>query len=223
MSERPVIVLVHGVPGTHRVRAGVRRHLKRGDVEAWDLPGFGAPRPDGFGSTKEEYADDLITGFEVPADLAEEMVRHVDAPMKDSILKLYRSAMRMGGEWEPELAKMTAPGLVFRGARDPACQVESADELGRAVQAEHVIKLDCNHWPPLQRPACYVNRVRRPGDHVVFDLTDVSLPGSPPPRRTPIIAPFPKMFIPFVCPWAVRYPAPPGRARRARPSARRVP
>ena len=225
-------ILIHGVPDTHRLWAGVRRHLARTDVEAWDLPGFGAPRPDGFGSTKEEYADwligrleevgepvdlvghdwgciltarvaslrpdlvrtwaggngpisaryvwhplakiwqdpvegdrfmaeltpdgfaaDLIDGFEVPADLAEDMVRYVDAPMKDSILKLYRSAVRMGGEWEPGLARMTAPGLVFWGARDPACQVEFADELARAIRAEHVVKLDCNHWPVLQRPA----------------------------------------------------------------------
>ncbi|NJP88620.1 alpha/beta hydrolase [Nonomuraea sp. FMUSA5-5] len=224
-------ILIHGVPDTHRVWAGVRRHLTRTDVEAWDLPGFGAPRPAGFGSTKEEYAawlidrleqvgepvdlvghdwgciltarvaslrpdlvrtwaggngpisaryawhplartwqdpaegdrfmagldpdrfaDDVATGFEVPADLAREMTRHVDEPMKDSILRLYRSALTMGAEWEPELAKVSAPCLVIWGSRDPACPVEFADELGRAVRAERVVKLDCNHWPPLQRP-----------------------------------------------------------------------
>ncbi|WP_262495986.1 hypothetical protein [Nonomuraea sp. SYSU D8015] len=42
--------------------------------------------------------------------------------MKDSILKLYRPAVRTGGEWEPDLSRMTAPGLVFRGARDPIDQ-----------------------------------------------------------------------------------------------------
>ncbi|MEV4217075.1 alpha/beta hydrolase [Nonomuraea sp. NPDC049725] len=226
------VVLIHGVPDTHRLWSGVRRYLTRTDVEAWDLPGFGAPRPEGFGSTKEEYADwlisrleelgepvdlvghdwgciltarvaslrpdlvrtwaggngpisarytwhplakiwqdpvegerfmagltpdgfaaDLVTGFEVPADLAEETVRYVDTLMKDSILKLYRSAVRMGGEWEPELGRMSAPGLVFWGARDPACPVGFADELGRAVRAERVLKLDCNHWTVLQRPA----------------------------------------------------------------------
>ncbi|MFC7644742.1 alpha/beta fold hydrolase [Streptosporangium lutulentum] len=65
-------ILIHGVPDTHRVWAGVREHLTRTDVEAWDLPGFGAPRPDGFGSTKEEYADWLISRLEEvgePVDL----------------------------------------------------------------------------------------------------------------------------------------------------------
>jgi len=211
---------------------GVRHHLTRTDVEAWDLPGFGAPRPDGFGSTKEEYVDwlisrlerigepvdlvghdwgciltarvaslrpdlvrtwaggngpisaqyvwhplakiwqdetegdrfmaeleptsfakDLIAGFDVPARLAEEMVGHVDEPMKDSILKLYRSAVTVGAEWEPALADVSAPCLVFWGALDPACQIEFGHRLGASVRATKVDELDCNHWTVLQKPA----------------------------------------------------------------------
>ena len=182
-------ILIHGVPDTHRVWNGVRRHLTRDDVEAWDLPGFGAELPPGFGSTKEEYVDwlierlervgepvdlvghdwgciftariasvrpdlvrtwaggngpisaqyvwhplaktwqdpvegdrymrelepdafakALVAGFDVPVEAAQEMVRHVDARMKDSILKLYRSALTMGAEWEPALADVTTTG-----------------------------------------------------------------------------------------------------------------
>ncbi|GAA3127527.1 hypothetical protein GCM10010521_12470 [Streptomyces rameus] len=32
-------ILIHGVPDTHHVWDGVREHLTRSDVEAWDLPG----------------------------------------------------------------------------------------------------------------------------------------------------------------------------------------
>ncbi|MDO0930495.1 alpha/beta hydrolase [Streptomyces sp. DG2A-72] len=224
-------ILIHGVPDTHHVWDGVRRYLTRTDVEAWDLPGFGAPRPDGFGSTKEEYVSwlidrlerigesvdlvghdwgciftarvasvrpdlvrtwaggngpisseyvwhplakiwqdqaagdrfmdelepesfaDLVAGFDVPAELAREMVGRVDGPMKDSILKLYRSAVTMGAEWEPGLAQVSAPCLVFWGVLDPACQIEFGVKLAAAVRATKVAELDCNHWPPLQRPA----------------------------------------------------------------------
>ncbi|MFB6892921.1 alpha/beta fold hydrolase [Kitasatospora sp. NPDC056327] len=225
-------ILIHGVPDTHRVWDGVRRHLTRTDVEAWDLPGFGAPRPPGFRSTKEEYVDwlvdrlerfgepvdlvghdwgciltarvasvrpdlvrtwaggngpvdagyawhplartwqhpvegerfmrdlepgafarDLTAGFDVPPGPAGETARRVDGPMKDSILRLYRSAVTVGAEWEPDLARVTAPCLVLWGVRDPACPVRSGERLARSLRAPGVVRLDCNHWPLLQRPA----------------------------------------------------------------------
>ncbi|MEU7427051.1 alpha/beta fold hydrolase [Streptomyces sp. NPDC040750] len=65
-------ILIHGVPDTHHVWDGVREHLTRSDVEAWDLPGFGSPRPEGFHCTKEEYASWLIERLEAigePVDL----------------------------------------------------------------------------------------------------------------------------------------------------------
>ncbi|MFJ3671168.1 alpha/beta fold hydrolase [Streptomyces sp. NPDC090106] len=225
-------ILIHGVPDTHHVWDGVRQHLTRTDVEAWDLPGFGAPRPTGFGSTKEEYVDwlirrlervgepvdlvghdwgciltlrvaylrpdlvrtwaggngpvnsayvwhplariwqdqvegdrymrelrpetfaeDLVAGFDVPERLAKDMVSRVDEPMTDSVLKLYRSAITMGAEWEPGLSAVSAPCLVFWGALDPACQIEFGRRLGASLHASSVVELDCNHWPLLQKPA----------------------------------------------------------------------
>jgi hypothetical protein len=34
-------------------------------------------------------------------------------------------------EWEPGLANITFPGLVFWGKLDPACPIEFADHLGK--------------------------------------------------------------------------------------------
>jgi len=51
------IVLVHGVPETAEVWDPLRSQLARDDVVALALPGFGTPRPEGFGATKEEYVD----------------------------------------------------------------------------------------------------------------------------------------------------------------------
>jgi pimeloyl-ACP methyl ester carboxylesterase len=53
------VVFVHGVPETSAVWTGVRAHLDGAHLDgalAVDLPGFGTPRPAGFGATKEEYA-----------------------------------------------------------------------------------------------------------------------------------------------------------------------
>jgi pimeloyl-ACP methyl ester carboxylesterase len=53
-------VLVHGVPETPAVWNQLRAALSRTDVVTPQLPGFGCPKPDGFGSTKEEYVAWLV-------------------------------------------------------------------------------------------------------------------------------------------------------------------
>ena len=57
-------VFVHGVPETPAIWDDLRSHLGRDDVIALQLPGFGCPRPAGFGATKEEYVDWLVGELE---------------------------------------------------------------------------------------------------------------------------------------------------------------
>jgi len=57
-------VFVHGVPETPAVWDALRSHLSRHDVTALQLPGFGCPRPAGFGATKEEYVAWLVGELE---------------------------------------------------------------------------------------------------------------------------------------------------------------
>jgi len=94
----------------------------------------------------------FLTEDGVPADLAAGTAARVDATMKDCILRLYRSAVTVGAEWEPDLADITAPGLVFWGTSDPACPVEFAGRLGADTKAARVLTLDCGHWTPIERP-----------------------------------------------------------------------
>lgn len=49
-------VFVHGNPETSVVWSLLRPHLGRDDVVLLSPPGFGAPVPDGFGATRQEYA-----------------------------------------------------------------------------------------------------------------------------------------------------------------------
>jgi pimeloyl-ACP methyl ester carboxylesterase len=66
-----VIVFVHGVPETAAIWDGVRRAIGRDSV-ALGLPGFGTPRPTGFGATKDEYAEwllDALDAIDGPLDL----------------------------------------------------------------------------------------------------------------------------------------------------------
>ena len=70
-------VLIHGVPETPAVWDPLIGHLKRADVTAIQLPGFGCERPPGFGATKEEYGDWLVPELEkLAADAPIDLVGH---------------------------------------------------------------------------------------------------------------------------------------------------
>src|SRR3954449_10444115 len=58
------VVFVHGVPEIPILWDSLRSHLQRDDVVTVQLPGFGCPRPDGFGATKEEYVAWLVGELE---------------------------------------------------------------------------------------------------------------------------------------------------------------
>jgi pimeloyl-ACP methyl ester carboxylesterase len=57
-------VFVHGVPETPALWDALRAELRRDDVLALQLPGFGCPRPDQFAATKEAYVAWLIGQLE---------------------------------------------------------------------------------------------------------------------------------------------------------------
>ena len=66
-----MFVLVHGVPETARVWTKLEP-LLGGESVALSLPGFGVPRPQGFGATKDEYVDWLVGELDLldgPIDL----------------------------------------------------------------------------------------------------------------------------------------------------------
>jgi pimeloyl-ACP methyl ester carboxylesterase len=54
-----LIVFVHGVPETADMWAGIRSRIDGASV-AVALPGFGNPRPAGFGASKDDYLDWLL-------------------------------------------------------------------------------------------------------------------------------------------------------------------
>ncbi len=66
-----VIVFVHGVPETAVIWNKIRALIGR-ESDALELPGFGCPRPEGFGGTKDDYADWLVhqlEAYDEPVDL----------------------------------------------------------------------------------------------------------------------------------------------------------
>src|SRR5882724_4309345 len=215
--------LVHGVPDTHRLWAPLRARLRRTDVVAPSLPGFGCALPAGFAATKEAYVDWLVREIErvgapvdlvghdwgallvqrivslrpdvvrtwacgngpadaeyvwhdiaqqwqtpgvgeqvmeaftpdamaeglaaagVPAESARETAQHIDATMKDAILRLYRSAVRVGAEWQPDVEKITRPALILWAKDDPYVAPRFGERLAARVRGELVMLEGCGH------------------------------------------------------------------------------
>ncbi len=66
------VVFVHGNPEVAAIWGPLLAELGRDDAVTLSPPGFGAPVPDGFGATSDEYRDWLIgelEGMEGPIDL----------------------------------------------------------------------------------------------------------------------------------------------------------
>ena len=118
-------------------------------AKAWQTPGMGEKVMAGM--TADALAAALAAGG-VPAADAAEAASHVDPTMKDCILKLYRSAIRAGDEWEDDLGRVSAPGLVLWGEKDPYAAVEFGARLAKKTRARFVSFAECSHWWQLERP-----------------------------------------------------------------------
>ena len=100
----------------------------------------------------DALADGLVAGG-VPAEDAPAVASRVDERMKACILGLYRSAVRVGEEWEDDVARVTRPALILWSRDDPYVAPRFAERLAARVRGELVLLEGCGHWWPLDRPA----------------------------------------------------------------------
>lgn len=88
----------------------------------------------------------------VPEAEAREAASHVDAVMKDCILKLYRSAITVNQDWEPELRGIAGPGLILWGEHDAFAAPVHGERTAAGANARFQVFPKCNHWWQLERP-----------------------------------------------------------------------
>lgn len=87
-------------------------------------------------------------------EAAQEMARHIDDDMKRCILALYRSAVKVGDEWEDDVAAVSGrfPALVCWGRDDPYVGVEFGERLAQRLQGKLLAFVDSGHWWPYTKP-----------------------------------------------------------------------
>lgn len=105
------VVLVHGVPETPALWDGLRRELRRPDVVALHLPGFGRPRPDDFESTKEEYVEFVVDELERLAGEPVDVVGHDWGG--GMVVRLVSIRPDLVRSWVTDAAGLGSPGFAW--------------------------------------------------------------------------------------------------------------
>ena len=119
-------------------------------AQQWQTPGVGEAIMAAM--TGDALAEGLAAAG-IPADDARAVAARVDDRMKDCILRLYRSAVNVGAEWEDDVARIRRPALVLWSRDDPYVAPRFAERLAARVRGELVLFEGCGHWWPFERPA----------------------------------------------------------------------
>jgi pimeloyl-ACP methyl ester carboxylesterase len=127
-----------------------REYVWHDMAQQWQTPGVGEAMMEMMGG--DAMIEGLV-GSGVPADVAPEVVAQIDARMKTCILGLYRSAVKVGEEWEADVAKIRRPALVLWAREDPFVAPVFAERLAQRVRGRLHFLEGCGHFWPHERPA----------------------------------------------------------------------
>jgi pimeloyl-ACP methyl ester carboxylesterase len=98
----------------------------------------------------------LIQGG-MPVALAKEEVPLIDKTMRQSILKLYRSAigLRFSGAWVSDLANLPSPGQLFWGETDPFVELSVGERFSKQHNVPLHVERGAGHWACAERAEAF--------------------------------------------------------------------
>lgn len=128
------VVLVHGVPETTEVWDKLRAHLDRDSI-ALNLPGFGAPRPDGFGGGKDDHVEWLVRELRAVPDPVDLVGHDWGALLTYRVATAYDVPLR---SWTADIASLLHESYVWHQAAQ-LWQTPDAGEahIATTLQASH--------------------------------------------------------------------------------------
>jgi pimeloyl-ACP methyl ester carboxylesterase len=118
-------------------------------AQVWQTPG------EGERYMAEDLTDEVGIAYLVDNGVPQRYAEHnawLTPGGKDCILALYRSAIHIGREWQPDLERVTVPSLVIWGREDPYVPLKFGERLAERMGGDLVV-LECAHWWPYERPA----------------------------------------------------------------------
>jgi pimeloyl-ACP methyl ester carboxylesterase len=117
-------------------------------AQIWQTPG------EGERYMEEDLTDEVgvpyLVDNGVPQRFAEDNA-WLTPGNKACILALYRSAIHIGDEWQPDLERVDVPAMVIWGREDPYVPLNWGERLAERMKGDLVV-LECGHWWPYERP-----------------------------------------------------------------------
>ncbi len=124
----------------------------------WQTPGAGEKAMERLDAT---LAAHMLARAGLPEEMAAAAARAIDPTMKHCILRLYRSGASVFREWEADLVRLRAPGLILWGEDDVYAEARFADRAGEATGARVVRLPSCGHWWQCQAPERSAREIAR--------------------------------------------------------------
>jgi pimeloyl-ACP methyl ester carboxylesterase len=119
------VVFVHDVPETAAIWRKMQA-LIDDDSVAVSLPGFGNPRPDGFGATKDEYAEWLVAQLDAIGEPVHLVGHDWGAGLTQRIAVAFGDRLR---SWVADCGSLAHPDYVWH----PLAQIAQMPEEGEAA------------------------------------------------------------------------------------------
>jgi pimeloyl-ACP methyl ester carboxylesterase len=108
-GARRMIVFVHGVPETAAIWKKLAGMIGQASI-ALSLPGFGCPRPEGFGATKEDYVDWLVGELQTIEEPIDLVGHDWGAGLTYRVATVYGERIR---SWAIDIANVVHPDYVW--------------------------------------------------------------------------------------------------------------
>ena len=112
-------------------------------ARVWQTPSLGE-----FSThvTPRWMTEKLLAHWNMPEGLAAHEAGCVDAEMRSSILRLYRSGKSIGADWPASDKLDKQKGLFIFGERDPFMKAHEAAAFADALGVENYVEPDAGHW-----------------------------------------------------------------------------
>ncbi len=122
-------------------------------AQVWQTPGAGEEFMANLEAQTPQERAPLLVGAGMPEAYAAKAAAAIDPTMNRAILRLYRSATDVHGDWGFDLGRTQSPGLALLASEDPFSARDLSARVAERLGLEVRVLEGLGHWWAVQDPA----------------------------------------------------------------------